>query len=248
MDWSFQLYTARNFQPWSDVLQTLGRLGYKQVEGYSGVYDDPAGLRATLDRIGLSMPSGHFQLAMLEHDFASVEHIAHTLGMNLVVCPYLEVRDRPRDAAGWRAFGERLATIGEKAKDARLHFAWHNHDFEFVPLADATLPQQHMLDAAPGVCWEIDVAWAVRAGADVLDWIEHRGARIVAAHVKDIAPAGREREEGCWTDVGYGTIDWPLLITALRNRTKARYYVIEHDNPADFERFARRSLEAAKHF
>ncbi|MGO4843465.1 sugar phosphate isomerase/epimerase, partial [Rhizobiaceae sp. 2RAB30] len=28
MDWSFQLYSARNFQPWDGVLETLGRLGY----------------------------------------------------------------------------------------------------------------------------------------------------------------------------------------------------------------------------
>ena len=42
MNWSFQLYSARNFQPWDKVLKLLGRLGYKQVEGFGGVYADPA--------------------------------------------------------------------------------------------------------------------------------------------------------------------------------------------------------------
>ena len=34
MNWSFQLYSARNFQPWEGVLKTLGELGYKEVEGF----------------------------------------------------------------------------------------------------------------------------------------------------------------------------------------------------------------------
>ena len=46
MNWSFQLYSARNFQPWEGVLQTLGKLGYTQVEGFGGVYDDPEGASA----------------------------------------------------------------------------------------------------------------------------------------------------------------------------------------------------------
>ena len=45
MNWSFQLYSARNFQPWDKVLKTLASLGYKQVEGFGGVYSDPTGLR-----------------------------------------------------------------------------------------------------------------------------------------------------------------------------------------------------------
>ena len=46
MHWSFQLYSARNFQPWDKVLKMLGELGYKQVEGFGGVYSDPAAMRA----------------------------------------------------------------------------------------------------------------------------------------------------------------------------------------------------------
>ena len=44
MDWSFQLYSARNFQPWDEVLAMLARQGYRQVEGYPGIYADPEGL------------------------------------------------------------------------------------------------------------------------------------------------------------------------------------------------------------
>ena len=38
-DWSFQLYSARNHPPLSNTLQLLAELGYTQVEGFGGLYD-----------------------------------------------------------------------------------------------------------------------------------------------------------------------------------------------------------------
>lgn len=248
MDWSFQLYSARNFRPWENVVKTLATLGYAEVEGYGAVYEDPQGFRALLDRHGLAMPSGHFGIGLLEQDFATAAGIARTLGMKLIACPYLEAADRPNDAEGWSALGRRLAAIGNKARDAGFDFAWHNHDFEFVPLADGSIPQRLILEAAPGIGWEMDVAWVIRGGADPLPWIEEFGPRIVAVHVKDIARQGEGTNEDGWSDVGQGTVDWAGLVAALRKVTPARYFIMEHDNPAHFERFARRSIAAAKTF
>jgi sugar phosphate isomerase/epimerase len=248
MDWSFQLYSARNFQPWQGVLKTLAGLGYVEVEGFGGVYDDPKAFRAELDKNGLSMPSGHFGIDMLEQDFAKAADIARTLGMKLIACPWLEPAERPTDADGWRAFGKRLAAIGAKARDTGFDFAWHNHDFEFVPVEGGLVPQRLILDAASDIGWEVDVAWVIRGGSDPLHWIEEFGPRILAVHVKDIAPHGEAADEDGWSDVGHGTVDWAGLVTTLRNRTPAKYLVMEHDNPADFERFARRSIAAAKNF
>jgi sugar phosphate isomerase/epimerase len=246
ISWSFQLYSARNFQPWDKVLDMLGRLGYREVEGYGGVYDDLAAFRAALDRNGLAMPSGHFSIEALEGDFDGVCAIADALGIKLLICPYLEGDQRPGDRAGWLAFGERLAKVGETAKRHGYSFAWHNHDFEFAPLADGSVPMQHILAAAPDIGWEMDVAWVARGHADPLAWIERHGARTVAAHVKDIARPGEGLDEDGWADVGHGTLDWSALFSALRSKTRTGHYVMEQDNPNDIARFARRSIEAAK--
>ena len=40
------------------------------------------------------------------------------------------------DAAGWKAFGERLQKAGAPYKAAGYGFGWHNHDFEFKALAE----------------------------------------------------------------------------------------------------------------
>lgn len=248
MDWSFQLYSARNFQPWNRILKLLADCGYRQVEGYGGVYSDPAGFRAEMDRNGLSMPSGHFSIDALENDFDGVRRIADALGVRMLICPYLMPDARPSDAAGWRSFGDRLAQVGARAGRDGYGFAWHNHDFEFKALPDGTVPQEHILSRAPEIGWEIDVAWVVRGGVDPLPWIERHGARIVAVHVKDIAKPGEGLDEDGWSDVGHGTIDWRGIMKTLRASTTARYYVMEQDNPNDIDRFARRSIEAANGF
>lgn len=245
MDWSFQLYSARNFQPWDKVLKMLGGLGYREVEGYGGVYDDPVALRREIDRNGLRMPTGHFSIDLLETDFDGARKIADTLGIRTMVCPYLHPDARPEaTVVGWRGFGERLAAVGDRAKRDGYGFAWHNHDFEFHPLADGSVPQEHIFAAAPDISWEMDVAWIIRGGADPQAWIERHGHRVVCVHVKDIAKPGEGRDEDGWADVGHGTVDWPGLMKLMRDRTPARHFIMEHDNPGDIERFARRSLES----
>lgn len=248
MNWSFQLYSARNFQPWDKVLKTVADAGYTQVEGFGGLYDDPKWLKAELDRNGLEMPTAHFALDLLEKDFAAAAGIAETLGVKLIVCPHIAADLRPTDAAGWRNFGGRLAAVGAAAKAASYDFAWHNHDFEFHALADGSVPQDHILTAAPEIGWEIDVAWVIRGGGDPMAWIEKYGQRIVAVHVKDIAKPGEGLDEDGWSDVGHGTVDWPSLMRAFGAKSAARYYVMEQDNPNDIGRFARRSIASANRF
>jgi sugar phosphate isomerase/epimerase len=130
--------------------------------------------------------------------------------------------------------------------DAGLTFGWHNHDFEFATLAGGETPMQVLLDEAPQISWEADIAWIVRGGADPFDWIARHGKRLTAVHVKDIAPAGTAEAEDGWADVGHGTVDWTALLAALDAGSPARLYIMEHDNPADVARFASRSIAWVK--
>jgi sugar phosphate isomerase/epimerase len=107
------------------------------------------------------------------------------------------------------------------------------------------MPLDLILAGDPKLALELDVAWTVKGGQDPLAWIEAYSDRIVAAHVKDIAPEGQCVDEDGWADVGHGVMDWPAIMAALR-KTKARWFVMEHDNPNDHVRFARRSIEAAR--
>ena len=247
---SYQLYSSRNFPPMSATFEMLSKAGYSAVEGYGALYADDAAVAATkagLAATGLTMPTGHFSLAMLETEVDKVLGIAKALKMERLYCPFVMPEDRPTDAAGWRAFGARLDKAGAPYRQAGYGFGWHNHDFEFRKTPEGAIPQDEILAGGPSLEWEIDVAWVIRGGADPLAWIEKYKSRITAAHVKDIAPAGENADEDGWADVGHGTVDWPKLMAALR-AIGVRHFVMEHDNPKDHARFAARSIASAKGF
>ncbi|UGY11677.1 sugar phosphate isomerase/epimerase family protein [Phyllobacterium pellucidum] len=246
-DFSYQLYSSRSFPPLEKTFSMLKRHGYAQVEGFGAVYADPKATRAALDANGLAMPTGHFSIDLLENEPQKVLDIAGTLGMKAIFCPHLAPDLRPADREGWLAFGERLERAHATYSKAGYVFGWHNHDFEFKALADGSLPQDAIFAAAPSIAWEADIAWIIRAGADPVQWIKGHGDRIVAVHVKDIAGPGENANEDGWADVGHGTVDWKGLMGTLRE-TPAQYFIMEHDNPSDDERFARRSIATVKSY
>ena len=246
MDISFQLYSSRDVPSQTAFLSTLAEAGYTQVEGYGGVYEDPAGFRAAMDAVGLAMPSGHFGLSELEEDFEGCVATAKTLGMTQIYAPYLAQEDRPTDSAGYKAIAARLEAIAPKARAAGFGFGWHNHDFEFVPLEDGAIPMALILRHAPSISWEADLAWVIRGQADPVEWLAAFGDRITAVHVKDIAPAGEKTEEDGWADVGQGTVDWAGLVARARSVAPKALHVMEHDKPADAARFATTSIASYK--
>lgn len=245
---SYQLYSSRNFPPLEQTLGMLAGLGYPAVEGFGGLYADDdkvAVMERGLAAHGLKMPTAHFGLDMIEGDPARVIDIARRLGIERVYCPYLMPDQRPTDGAGWTAFGARLQKAGAPLRAAGLGFGWHNHDFEFRATADGAIPQAAILAGGPDLEWEMDVAWVIKGGADPKAWISEHAARITAAHVKDIAPAGQCADEDGWADVGHGTVDWAGLMADLR-AIGVTHFVMEHDNPSDDVRFATRSIAAVK--
>ena len=77
-------------------------------------------------------------------------------------------------------------------------------------------------------------------------WLEANGQRIIAIHVKDLAPAGEAEDEGGWADAGHGTVPWKTLWPIIRTKTRAGYFIAEHDNPNDIDRFASRAIATIK--
>ncbi|WP_275791380.1 sugar phosphate isomerase/epimerase family protein [Pararhizobium gei] len=239
---SFQLYSAREFPPLGEQLKTLSALGFTNVEPYGDLYEDLAGFKVGLQANGLSADSGHFDLAMLESQPERAIEIATALGMKNIIAPWLDPEDRPVDAAGWKALGDRLETLNGVFTAAGFKFGWHNHDFEFTLLDDGSMPIEHLL-GGNGVGLELDVAWVVRAGIDPLPWISRYSDRLLAVHVKDIAPAGENLDQDGWAHLGQGVVDWKAIWPAVA-ASSARVAVLEHDQPADWRRFAQESAAA----
>jgi sugar phosphate isomerase/epimerase len=245
---NYQLYSSRNFPPLANTLKMVAELGYDGAEGFGGLYADTAGLAelsAGLKANGLVMLSGHFGLDQIEDSPDWAIEVAKALGMKTVIVPWVHPDLRGNTGKEWHNFGVRLQKAGAPLRAAGLDFGWHNHDFEFVKTADGAIPQDALFAGGPDLKWEMDVAWVVRGGADPLSWIKDHASRIVAAHVKDIAPAGECADEDGWADVGHGVVAWKEIYAALR-AIGVSNFVIEHDNPSNDHRFASRSLVSIK--
>lgn len=244
---AYQLYCSRNFPPLAETMQKLADIGYADVEGYGGLLADTEGLKAALGAAGLQMPSCHFALDMLEQDSAAAIATAKLLGIGKVIVPYLTPENRPTDTAGWTAFGARLAAAGKPVQDAGLVFGWHNHAFELDPTPEGDMPLDLIAAASPDLMLELDLGWVRVAGHDPVAWIGKYAGRLTAVHVKDIAADGTAVDEDGWADVGHGIMDWAAIHAALQ-QAGVDHYVVEHDNPSDDARFARRSLAAVQSF
>lgn len=242
MDFSFQLYSARNEASLDDTLKTLKSLGYAQVEGWGGQFADPAALAASLKNAGLTMPTAHMGYAQLEDTDAALR-VVETVGINTVYCP-APPTDAYRTGDGdWSAFADGLARIAAAFKAAGRGFGYHNHHWEFGKDASGKTPMELILGASPDTQWEMDLAWVVKAGEDPVAWMDRLGDRITAVHVKDIAAPGENADEDGWADLGHGTLDWKSYLASVKAKTRAACFVLEHDKPSDAIRFARRSME-----
>ena len=244
---SYQLYSSRAFPPLASCLTLLKRLGYTQVEGYPDLLSDVPALKRVLTEAGLSMPSSHVSLHALETSLDDVVTSAQAIGITHLYAPYLEPADRPASTDEWRQFGQRLERIAQDLAARGLAFGWHNHDFEFASLADGSFPMAIVLESAPTVRWQADLAWVARAGENPAAWLRRYGDRVASVHVKDIAPDGQCLDEDGWADVGHGVMDWRSLL-AISRRFAVGHFVVEHDNPSDHARFAQRSIDSIRAF
>ena len=179
-DFSYQLYSSRKFAPLPDVLKMIADLGYTQAEGWGGLYASSEAvetLKAHLGANGLAMPTGHVGFEQIRDDTDTVIAFAKALGMKAVIAPIAPGRDM--DMAGWEAFAAELAEASKPYLDAGLDVGYHNHHFEFFDKGGDRLPIEVILDGAPDIKFEMDVAWVAKGGHDPLEWISRydRGAR-----------------------------------------------------------------------
>jgi sugar phosphate isomerase/epimerase len=239
---SFQLYSARFLEPLSAQFDLLASLGYRHVEPFGGLFSDVDGLKRLLDQHGMTAPTAHVGLDRLRADARATAKLCKGLGIQTVLAPAPPMGEREGDEAHWRGLGRQLAGIGHVLAGEGLRFGWHNHHFEYGRTPSGRTYLDCIFEEAPDLVWEADLAWIVRGGADPVAELARHSARVVAVHVKDIAPAGECADEDGWADPGHGTMDWGRLLPAIK-AAGAEFFVVEHDKPNDVKRFATRARD-----
>jgi len=241
---ALQLYTLRRLGlPFETLVRRAAEAGYAGVETVGSHGLDAAAAGAAAAAAGVKVCSSHVPLHALEEDATGVCRFNRALGNDVVVVPWLPPELRGGSAAGWQALGRRLAGLGQRCRDEGVRLLYHNHDFELEPV-DGRTGLAWMLDAAApeDLGLEPDLGWVRRAGLDPVALLAPYAGRCPRVHVKDLAPADGREVDGGWMDVGDGVLDWPALLPACR-RAGAEWFVVEHDEPSDPIRTARRSAE-----
>lgn len=228
-----QLYTVREVAK-NDFLGTLSALagmGYPAVE-FAGLHGHSAeAVRAHLDSVGLRASSAHVPYARFVDELDSVVAEMKTLGCEFAIVPWIgpEIRGSVETA---RSFVASLQEIGKKVRDAGLRFGYHNHDFEFAPLAGSngtTMWDLILTETDPSVVeLELDVYWVAYGGADPAALVFAQPERYPLLHFKDMTGSGADRKDA---PIGTGTMDFTPLIATSAATTS--WYIVEQDNPSN---------------
>jgi sugar phosphate isomerase/epimerase len=206
------------------TLAAVARVGYKEVEFATLFGHTAAELRAWLDRDGLRAVGGHVGVEEIRTAWPQLVSDAHTLGWEWIICPWIDEADRTAD--GYKRLAAEFNRAGSAAKSAGLRFGYHNHEFEFKPFADGTLPYDLLLaELDPAlVDMELDLYWIAKGGRDPLKYFERFPGRFPLVHVKDMTASGD------MTNVGSGTIDFAKIFAAS-GRAGTTHFLVEHDEP-----------------
>jgi len=127
-----QMYTLRNAGTLDQQLKIVHDAGVHAVETVGTQNVSAAELKQLLDKYGIKAISSHTALADLRNDLDKVVAFNRAIGNTTLVVPYLDSKDRPKDAAGWAALGKELGRISERVRAKGMRLAYHNHDFELV--------------------------------------------------------------------------------------------------------------------
>ena len=230
-----QLYTLRDLMSVNPrkTLEYVAKVGYKELEtaGYSEgkMYGlDPSEFHAIVTDLGMTMVSGHISFKDLKSDWGRVLQMLEDTGQKYVVFPYLEENERNLEI-----YHEVIELLNEKSAELRQLnkvMAYHNHAFEFESI-DGVVPMELLLKEtdAEVVDFELDIYWAVKAGASVLDLFKKYKNRFSLWHVKDMNLAGN------FTEVGNGVIDFQEIFDQSQE-AGMQHFFIEQDQSVNPEK------------
>ena len=244
------LYTVRDSMAINPkgTLQKVADAGYAYVEAAN--YDNgtfygmtPAEFKSYLESLGLQAVSAHMGMVNLENADQLIADVK-AAGITYFVIPVppmgMFTFDPATRSMGMKGTADELVsvmnTLGEKCYNAGLQLLYHNHDFEFKPMADGTVIEDILLEKCDPkfVNFQMDLFWVTKAEVDPLTYFEKHPGRFKAWHVKDM------NAEGNFAPVSTGTIDFKRILDQ-KSQSGMEVYFVEQDNTFELD-----PLEAIK--
>jgi len=222
-----QLYTLRRpaAADLGGILSQLARIGYKEIE-FAGFYNHPATeVRDMLRANGLTAPSAHIALNVIQDTPAKLFEESHIVGHEWITVPSLSGRRETID--DWKRTGDQFNKAAAQVKAAGFRFAYHNHNAEFRKVGGQTPLDILLASTDPSlVSFEMDIYWVVNGGGDPVALLDRYPGRFKMLHVKDsMGPPDQKM-----ADVGSGVIDFRTIFAHAKDE---EHYFVERDDAPD---------------
>ncbi len=229
-NFGLQLYTLRDVleKDPAGVLKQVAGMGYKQIESYEGKEGIFWGMtnlefKKLMDDLGMTIVSSHTDI---RKDFERKAAEAAAIGMKYLIDPWEGPQKTIDD---FKKIADTFNECGKICKKNGIRFAYHNHDYSFVPV-DGQLPQDVMMaNTDPElVDFEMDIYWVVTGKQDPLAWFKKYPGRFKLGHVKDRKKGALPTDESATCVLGQGEIDYKTILKAAQ-KEGMEYFIVEQE-------------------
>ncbi|MCC2958217.1 sugar phosphate isomerase/epimerase [Massilia sp. IC2-477] len=213
-------------QDFEGTLTRISRLGFQGVEfaGEFGPYkDNPAALRAFLDKNRLQCAGAHVHFDQLtDARFEATTAFYKTLGCSNLVIP-MDARGASVD--GSTAMSRELSALSSKLVPKGMRIGYHNHAQEMAGAVGST-PWDVIARSTPKESiLQQDVGWTTFAGKDPVAYVYKYPGRTVSTHYKAKFAPGTSGTP----IIGQDKTDWAGLTRAMRQAGGTEWIIVEQE-------------------
>jgi len=202
------------------VLAAVKNAGFDAVEAS---FPDAGVLQRLLTRHGLKQAARHMTISHFTDPEPVFREFAVTGARD--VCNSGLLKWGELTTEDYHRSIEVLNDLGRKLRAEGIHLHYHNHDFEFSPVAGGKTGIDLLLEGLDfsiiDLC--VDVAWVWRGGLDPAAFLREHAERIGYLHLKDTT-------ETDWTELGRGLLDWKTILETVENMPHVRWATVEQDS------------------
>lgn len=214
-------------QDFEGTLSKISQLGFQGVEfaGEFGPYkDNPAGLKAFMDKHKLQCAGAHMHFDQLAADrFEATTRFYKTLGCDNLV---ISMDKRGASTEQSAQMSKELTELSGKLAAKRMRIGYHNHAQEMAGAVGST-PWDVIARGTPkAAIMQQDVGWTTFAGKDPVAYVKTYPGRTRTTHFKAKLVEGK-------TDgtpiIGQDKTDWVALTRAVRQVGGTDWIIIEQE-------------------
>ena len=236
-NFGIQLWTVKEnmMEDAKGTLAKMASFGFKEIESYEGPQGmfwgmGHKGFKSYIDDLGMKIVSSHCDNLT---DFDKKSEEAAAIGMKYLICPH---KGPQKSLDNYKAFADEFNVSGKIAIKHGIRFAYHNHDYSFIPM-DGQMPQDVMMQGTDPslVDFEMDIYWVNYANQDPIAWLKKYPNRFKLCHVKDLTKKVNNKQESCV--IGTGIIDFKKVLKAGAKYGLTSFFVEQEEftgtNPID---------------